>query len=131
MPTPRGSVLVIDDDPLVSTAIVRILSGQHDVTVSNDSTAALGTLLEGGNFDVILCDVSMPGLSGTALYTRLRARRPALADRIVFMSGGILKDETSQFFETIPNDRLDKPFTVHSLRAMVWRFVAARVGIQG
>jgi signal transduction histidine kinase/CheY-like chemotaxis protein len=121
----NGAVLVIDDDPLVTASIARILGGEHQVTECTDPRAALTMLLEDREFDVVFCDVTMPHLTGLELYKRLCAAKPDLGDRFVFMTGGLLQTETSQFLEELPNERLEKPLGVQNLRAMVRRFVAA------
>jgi CheY-like chemotaxis protein len=115
---------VIDDDPLVTASIARILGGEHQVTECTDPRAALTMLLEDREFDVVFCDITMPHLTGLELYRRLCATKPDLGDRFVFMTGGLLQTETSQFLEELPNERLEKPLGVQNLRAMVRRFVA-------
>ncbi len=120
----RGRVLIIDDEVGITSAVSRMLSGQHDVTVLNDARAALARLLEGAHFDVILCDIAMPGLPGQKLYEELRAQRPELLDRIVFISGSSPHVEAKRFLESVPNAHVEKPFSIPELRALVRRYVA-------
>jgi signal transduction histidine kinase len=120
----RGRVLVIDDEVGITSAVTRMLSGQHDVTVQNDARAARERLLEGAHFDVILCDIAMPGLPGPKLYEELRMKRPELLDRIVFISGSSPHAEAKRFLESVPNVHVEKPFSIPELRAVVLRYVA-------
>lgn len=120
----RGRVLIIDDEVGITSAVARMLSGQHDVTVQNDARAALARLLEGVHFDVILCDIAMPGLPGPKLYDALRTQRPELLDRIVFISGSSPHAEAKRFLESVPNVHVEKPFSIPELRAVVRRYVA-------
>jgi hypothetical protein len=83
----RGRVLVIDDDAMVGGAIRRIIVGEHDVTVLTDARLALDRLFIGEQFDVILCDVMMPLISGVEFYQLLSQRLPEQVHRIIFVTG--------------------------------------------
>jgi len=115
----RTRVLVIDDEVLVGRAIKRVLSRKHEVVAVSDPHEALH-LLEGGEaFDLILCDVMMPGLSGAELYERLKARSPSTAERVVFLTGGAFTSAARQFLDSVSNRRLEKPFDARALEALV------------
>jgi CheY-like chemotaxis protein len=70
-------------------------------------------------FDVILCDLSMPEMSGQDLYERLCATRPELASRIIIMSGGALTDRSARFLTSMVGRRIDKPFRATELLPML------------
>jgi CheY-like chemotaxis protein/anti-sigma regulatory factor (Ser/Thr protein kinase) len=106
-PTPRGRVLVVDDDEIVAKSMARMLADSHDVSVVTDSRAALNLLLQ-GNFDAVICDLLMPHLTGEQLYHRIAAASPEQAERFVFVSGAFTAD-ASAFLARIPNPRLPKP----------------------
>src|SRR5689334_17209072 len=75
-PLRRGRVLMVDDDTSVCKAIARLLSDQHDVTAVSSAELALDQIRDGTRFDVILCDLHMPQMTGMDLYgalTRLDA----------------------------------------------------------
>lgn len=116
---PRTRVLVVDDEVLVGRAIKRVLSRKHAVVAVNDPFEALRLLEAGERFDLILCDVMMPGMSGAELYERLKARSPAAADRVVFLTGGAFTSAARQFLDSVANHRLEKPFDAKSLEALV------------
>jgi PAS domain S-box-containing protein len=118
-PAPRLKVLVIDDEVLVGRAIKRVLSRKREVTAVDDPHQALRLLESGERFDLVLCDVMMPGLSGAELYERLKARSPSTADRIVFLTGGAFTGAARQFLDSVPNRRLEKPFDAKTLEALV------------
>lgn len=67
-------------------------------------------------FDLILCDVLMPEMSGMELYDRLRRDRPELVPRIVFMTGGAFSTQAREFLARVPNDKMDKPLDREVLR---------------
>ncbi len=89
-----------------------------------DADEALRHIVSGEHFDVILCDVMMAGISGQEFFERLHAARSELADRVVFITGGATNGLAQRFLDTITNERLDKPFDLMALRAMVARVTA-------
>src|SRR5207247_1132132 len=60
----RRRVLVVDDEPLIGQVLLRILRSDYDVSVPKSSTEALARILGGERYDVILCDLLMPRLTG-------------------------------------------------------------------
>jgi PAS domain S-box-containing protein len=107
----RGRVLVIDDEELVGTALRRLLGRVHDVRVSTRADTALEWLLAGEQYDLILCDVMMPHLSGMDFHAALGERLPSAQERVVFLSGGAFSPAAREFLARIPTGRkLDKPF---------------------
>ena len=115
-------VLVIDDEELLLSVMSRILH-DYEVETTADARHAL-SLIEGGQaFDVILVDVTMPLMSGIAFFQQLRTTHPALADRVVFMSGGVFESDFEAFLDTVPNVRIGKPFRGTALRQMVQEIV--------
>jgi len=111
-------VLVIDDEELLLSVMGRILH-DYDVETTTDARHALA-LIEGGRaFDVILVDVTMPVMSGMAFFQALRAAHPALAGRVIFMSGGVFEADVEAFLDAVPNVRIGKPFRGLALRQAV------------
>ncbi|MCX5742246.1 MAG: response regulator [Proteobacteria bacterium] len=115
----RGSVLVIDDDVQLGQAIRRYLSAYHDVLVVQSGATALALMAEGARYDVVLCDLMMPQITGMELFTQLAAFAPEQAERIVFLTGGAFTIAAREFLDASPNQRLDKPFDVKVLRRLV------------
>ena len=114
-PMLRGRVLVIDDEPMIANVIQLALSDQHEVAVVDRASDALALFERGKTFDLILCDIMMPDLSGPTLYATMVRRWPQLAPRIVFMTGGAFTPETEVFVKSFPSRILSKPFTVERL----------------
>jgi CheY-like chemotaxis protein len=118
-----GRVLIIDDDVMVARSVERVLSTAHSVTVVHSAVEGLARIAEGARFDVILCDVMMPSMSGIELHERLRAVAPSEADRLVFVTGCALLPEVRAFLDAVSNTCLEKPFDVDALREFVERRV--------
>jgi two-component system cell cycle sensor histidine kinase/response regulator CckA len=114
---PRLRVLVIDDDELVTAALARVLRN-HDTDIATTAAASL-ELLDGRDYDVVLCDLMMPELSGMEIYARTVARRPALAHRFVFITGGAFTDRARDFIAEVPNPVVEKPFDLATIRRVV------------
>ena len=113
----RLRILLVDDDELVRTSVTRVLA-KHDVTTLADGDAAIAKIVA-DDFDLVLCDLMMPGKSGMDVYHEVVERRPELAKRFVFISGGASTAEAEQFLEEHASKRLDKPFGMDSLRRLV------------
>jgi CheY-like chemotaxis protein/two-component sensor histidine kinase len=117
--TRRGRVLVIDDEPMVALAVRRTLQGDHDVTTSPSATEARGLIDSGLTFDVILCDLMMPHVTGMDFFQMLSVKWPAQAERVIFLTGGAFTPRARSFLDQTANQRLEKPFDPPNLRALV------------
>src|SRR5262249_30851760 len=113
------------DEPQVGTAMRRVLT-QHEVVSVTSAAEALARLAEDSTFDLIFCDVAMPERSGQDFYEELRATRPELAERVVFVTGGTVTPQLSEFLESVPRPCLSKPFGAAELREQVGRLLEAR-----
>ncbi len=119
---PSGlKILVVDDEPAIVQALELLLTGNRVLSVTN-GTAALERL-HSEDFDVILCDLTMRPVSGRDVFEAVRARRPTLAARFVFMTGGANLAELAAFLETLPAPPLQKPFDLPTLHRAIARVV--------
>ncbi len=88
LPPVQHRVLVIDDDPIFSRTLKRALR-PHDVrSTASASEAEIALLDPGYEPDLVLCDVLLPGANGNVLHARVAERRPDVAARFVFVTGG-------------------------------------------
>jgi CheY-like chemotaxis protein len=117
--TPRARVLVIDDEPQVTRALTRMLQDYHDVFALHSAQDALVEVLAGERFDVLLCDLLMPDMTGMDLYAKLLAYNPAQARRTLFMTGGAFTNEAAAFLDRYPARVIQKPFSVIDLLALI------------
>jgi CheY-like chemotaxis protein len=113
-------VLVIDDDQLVAKGVARALTG-HQVTLAKSGQDGLDRLLSGEAFDVVLCDLMMPDVTGMKIHRFLKERRPGLEKKMIFLTGGAVTDSASQFLAQIETPWLKKPFRPDVLRAITER----------
>jgi signal transduction histidine kinase/ActR/RegA family two-component response regulator len=118
-PAETARILLIDDESETLEVLARILKvqGYQADTVSNGETALLR--LTRTRYDLILCDIRMPGLSGPEVYRRLEARDPEMARRIIFITGDIMSAGTRSFLKESGTSYLTKPFDLDELTAKV------------
>ncbi|MCC6750191.1 MAG: response regulator [Deltaproteobacteria bacterium] len=107
-PPRRRKLLMIDDEEAVLRGFRRVLSGEFEIQSTSSPRAALELVAE-HPFDVILCDVMMPELSGLEFHRRLQANLPEQAARIVFITGGTFTPEEEQQLRAMANPVLAKP----------------------
>jgi PAS domain S-box-containing protein len=118
---PRRRVLVVDDERLVGEAIARALSEDNDVDVVTEAEEALARVARGERYDVILCDLMMPVMTGMDLYAEIVRVAPKLAGRLVFMTGGAFTARARAFLESVVNPCLEKPLDTSKLRSIIAR----------
>jgi CheY-like chemotaxis protein len=105
--------------------IARLLREQRCIVdVCHDGTQALD-LLSRVAYDLIICDVRMPGMSGDELFVELKQRAPHLVRRVLFVSGDTASRSTRDFFERSGVGYIEKPFTAAELINAVQRSLAA------
>ncbi len=124
---PRCRVLVIDDEPMLCSALERILRPHHDVVLTTLAAEALPRLEAGERFDLILCDLMMPRMNGMDFHAALHRLRPELTGRVIFLTGGAFTPQAKAFLERVPNRRVEKPFIAQALLDVA-REVLATVG---
>jgi PAS domain S-box-containing protein len=117
--TRRARVLVVDDEPNVTGSLRRALSAEHEVATANSAKDALELLARDKGFDVILCDLMMPGMTGMDLHAELERASPEVAGRVIFMTGGAFTPRAVSFLQTVPNTKLGKPLNLEELRMLV------------
>ena len=115
----RGKILVVDDEPMLGSAIRRVLSSQHDVVTTTRAVDALEHLRSGQTFDVIFSDLMMPQVTGMELYQRICNEFPEHAQRVVFLTGGAFTQAARDFLANVPNRTLEKPIDRNGLLALV------------
>jgi PAS domain S-box-containing protein len=119
---PRRRILLVDDEQLVRTLLADLLAPHHDVASVDSGPAALSAL-EHDAFDVVLCDVMMPTMTGVDVYRHVAATWPGLEQRFIFITGGAFTVELENFLARSGNPVLSKPF---QLQAVLGAIAAVR-----
>jgi CheY-like chemotaxis protein len=136
MPVARGEmataaavlprVLVVDDEPNLGKSLRLLLSRDFEVTVVNGGRDAIEALCGSPrsprserDYDVILCDLMMPDVSGADVYAETTRARPELAERFVFMTGGAFTARGREFLAGVSAPVIDKPFDAARVRDVI------------
>jgi CheY-like chemotaxis protein len=117
-------VLFVDDDPRILQLMKRSLGGEYSVVLANSGQAGFELVLQ-EDFEVVLCDIVMPEMSGVQLYHKVCAARPELAKRFVFVTGVQTDDFIDSFLHESGRPLLNKPLATSDLRALVEKATSA------
>ncbi|OGK77453.1 MAG: hypothetical protein A2X52_08935 [Candidatus Rokubacteria bacterium GWC2_70_16] len=108
-------VLVIDDEPWIAEILTAMLTDDgHEVDTADQGLLALG-MVQLRAYDLILCDIRMPGLDGPGFYAELERSRPDLLGRILFVTGNFASPEVEAFLDRTGAPALPKPFRQEDL----------------
>jgi PAS domain S-box-containing protein len=114
---PPARVLVCDDEPEITHILVWALA-PHVVEVASSGREARERLAN-GSYDLLICDLMMPEITGMTLHADLMERWPDLAGRTLFVTGGAYTDEARTFLERPDVRSIRKPFRVAEIRRIV------------
>jgi signal transduction histidine kinase len=117
MEATQQRVLVIDDEPMIGKLVEAALDG-HVVEATVEPAQALGRVAD-RPYDLVLCDLKMPNMSGIEFYTELVKRRPDLKQSFVLMTGAAADQELDRFVTGNAVSVLRKPFMMKELRQYV------------
>jgi signal transduction histidine kinase/CheY-like chemotaxis protein len=120
-------LLVVDDDVLVARTLARLLSGHRVEVVGNGREALVRLKREGEAFDLVLCDLMMPDLTGMDVYEEIEKTQPRLAERFVFISGGGVTERSRRFIEQHADRVLPKPIDSRQLAKLLSQRVGKEV----
>ena len=113
----RHRILVVDDEVEIGSLLQDIFY-DHEVEVCLDGVAAL-ECLNTHEFDLVLCDLMMPKMTGMELYAACKAKSETLAGRFVFLTGGAFTPHARAFLEEVALPRVNKPFSQSEIRKKV------------
>jgi PAS domain S-box-containing protein len=103
-------VLVVDDESDIASLMRDMLeSAGYEVATAESGAVAL-EMVEMVRFDAMVSDLRMPDMDGAALWREVRRLQPALAQRVLFVTGDTLSADARQFLDEIRSASLDKPF---------------------
>lgn len=115
---PLPTVLVVDDDRLNRTALAELLQEDHRILLARDGESALSQL-RGTAVDLVLLDVSMPGMDGFEVLARLRADEETASIPVIFITGKTEEAEEERGLLMGAADYVNKPIRGAVVRARV------------
>lgn len=115
----EGKILVLDDEKALGEMLSEMLGILgYTPTPCHAATDAL-ELIEQEDFDLIISDYRMPGINGQQFYNMAVHIKPALATRIIFVTGDMINEETRSFLLSTGHTHLAKPFNLNLVRQAV------------
>ena len=121
----RARILIIDDEPLLGQTLRFAFQDKHDVEVASSGREALDRLATDADFDLVLCDLMMPDVSGEHVYRAVTERTPSLVQRFVFMTGGAFTERAQEFLAHFAGRQLEKPFNIDEVESLLSELSAA------
>ena len=123
--TPPVRILVIDDERSFVRGLARILRRDgYTVDTAENGTAGL-TQLQAHRYDVLLCDLRMPGLNGPDLYALVLRHYAYLSQRVIFLTGDTLNTDSTAFLEKCAQPWLPKPCKAAAIRSAIQHVLQA------
>jgi DNA-binding NtrC family response regulator len=119
--------LIVDDEPGIRFALKRWFERQgYSVREADSGDSAVAALIsneaaDSNEFDVVVCDLNLPGMSGDALLQRLALERPAIVSRVILTTGDAIVDAAPDSVLANHPHVLQKPFDLATLKTMVDR----------
>jgi signal transduction histidine kinase/CheY-like chemotaxis protein len=120
-PWAGAKILVVEDEPTVAQLIADVLQDEGlQVEVLLDGHEAFRRAAA-EKFDLVICDMKMPGTDGQAFYERLTHDDDSLSKRFLFVTGDVLAAHTREFLERNHLPHVAKPFRVEELTEQIRR----------
>ena len=118
-PDKAYSILVVEDEDSLRTFISEALKqeGYEAKTCRNGEEAI--DMIDRENFDAVVTDIKMPGMSGQNLYTYIQKYHKDIGNRVLFITGDVLGADTRYFFQITGSKYLSKPFELNKLLVML------------
>ncbi|MBC7788633.1 MAG: response regulator [Anaerolineae bacterium] len=112
-------MLFVDDEPSLRSAMVAFGKLRRmSVTTAQDGQAALSFTCK-QEFDIVICDLRMPGMDGPTFFEVLSRENPSLASRTIFMTGDVVGESSRRFLDSTSQPVLSKPFDFEKLEEAV------------
>ena len=118
-----AEILVVDDDDVIRETLCELLAADHSCQTAETAEEALAKL-EAQRFDVVLTDISMPGLNGTELLQRVVENYPGTP--VIIISGHSDQDHAQRLIDRGAFDFLLKPFRLEVVEESVRRAIDKR-----
>ena len=114
------NILVADDDPLISRVLLNALEREgHSVTITDDGAAAIAQMLQqslGQDFDLLICDINMPGKSGITTISEAKKLQHTLKILAITAGGTMRGNDVMALTQNSSADAiLTKPFSPDQL----------------
>jgi signal transduction histidine kinase len=114
-PARRAHLLVVDDEENIGRMLERALQSTYDVETTTSPHDAVERVRSGGRFDLVLCDMTMPGKTGVEVHAAIAQIAPEQAARMLFLTGDSSDKRFHEFLLAQRRPFLHKPFRTSQL----------------
>jgi CheY-like chemotaxis protein len=119
----RAKILVVDDEAVIRQLLIQLLSRKgHKVEAVDNGNDAM-EMLNRTDYDLILLDIKLPGISGSEVYEHIKAKDRELAKKVIFITGDIMGADTKDFLGNTGIPRITKPFDIQKLSAEIESYI--------
>jgi CheY-like chemotaxis protein len=119
--TQRARILVVDDESLVRQFLSEQLTEQGHYVDTAESAGAALYRLQNTEYDLILLDIKLRGMSGIKLYQLMGKMSPSLVKKVIFITGDVMGAGTQKFFSEVKASYITKPFSMEQLNKEIER----------
>jgi PAS domain S-box-containing protein len=113
----KATILVVDDEPEIRNSLSEILSLEgHQVTVARDGKEGISAF-KTNQFDMVLTDLGMPGMSGWQLAKRIKAISPKTP--VAIITGWGARPDPQRMEQAGVARFIAKPFRLNDIRKLV------------
>jgi PAS domain S-box-containing protein len=129
----QASLMIVDDEEPIRRALRRYferLGWVVDEAVDGaDGLVKLDRADAAAMYDVVLCDLKMPGISGQALYNHILRAQPAVVNKFIFATGDAGAPDVVDFLASISVPVLEKPFELRTLELLAQKVKADNAAV--
>lgn len=114
-----ATLLIVDDDPITLKALISLLEREYRVVVAKSGEQAMKRLTDGATVDLILLDITMPGIDGYETCRRIKSSPSTKNIPVIFLSSRSEVEDETRGFEAGGIDYITKPFNPPIVEARV------------
>jgi CheY-like chemotaxis protein len=122
----KKTVLLVDDAPSNIEAVNSILKDSYKIRIATNGAKALELVRVAPSPDLVLLDVSMPGMDGYEVCTRIKADPKTRDIPVIFLTGQTETEDETRGFDVGAVDYIHKPFSPAVVKARVQTHLALR-----
>ncbi|MBN1161682.1 MAG: response regulator [Dehalococcoidales bacterium] len=119
----KKKILLVEDELVIGRLFRRVLIEEgFDVDFVQDGLVA-SEVADSKNYDLLISDIRLPGITGIQLYEKLKANKPELSQHTIFITGDTMNIDIQLFIRESGMPCLVKPFAPEELVRAVKKLV--------
>ncbi len=110
--TAGKSILIVDDEEYIRELLRQVLTEKGYIVKTAPTADDAIRQMEAKRFDAVVVDIKMPGMGGKEIYSHIKKNRPEFADKVLFITGDVLSNDTQAFLNATDIKYIEKPFKI-------------------